>query len=552
MFWAKLMFAINLSIGKSIVLGTVWLLGLAPAAVLWRGAPPFLTTKLRTLFLRLCLIIVGIMLLNLKQTADLAYISTGVLELYSTTKLLYSLPLTLQYSTDPTSTAFFTVTVLIGAIAIFYSLLYMSGEAGQIRFINYLVAFLISMLFFLLSSNLVSIFLGWELIGLFSFLLIGFWTTKTTSTKAALKALAYNQLSDACLLGFIIYHTVHMSTLNLCATIPTTTTPTTTTAAALLAVCVCCKSAQFPLFFWLPDSMEAPIPASALIHSATLVSAGIFLIIKLRTITNFPVLTPILQLAAGITIVIGGLATTVNFDLKKILAFSTISNCGLTMLLVASEDYSLGFMYFAVHGIAKAGSFFLIGLCVLELGHRQDWRSGVITAGVKNPLLLYSLSLLTVLGAIPTTLMAGIKAGAAGAASPHDAPHLTSMVLIGGVTSIIYSVKIIGALVTSQPTKQPHTSAPSKRIFTLLHLVALWSVAAGTALNLTYTNLALNYPTYGALTSPTPTLYQHLYNGGLYAASLAILYHARTPAIIKHIIFITFVGTLTNLAYSII
>jgi NADH-quinone oxidoreductase subunit L len=204
---------------------------------------------------------------------------------------------------------------------------------------------------------------------LFSFLLINFWTIKTTSIKSANKALTYNQLSDAFFMVMIVGF--YFQGVEICTS--PGTAPTTPLALAALVVCVCCKSAQFPFHFWLPDSMEAPIPASALIHSATLVSAGVYLILRLSAYHSFSqFLTYPLTFLSLLTVVVGGVASCMQNDLKKVLAYSTIANCGFMVLFAALNKNSLCFLYFALHGVFKAATFFLVGTIVINSHHKQD------------------------------------------------------------------------------------------------------------------------------------------------------------------------------------
>lgn len=421
----------------------------------------------------------------------------------------YTTALAISLCFDPLSTPFFIVTLYIGLLAVFYSFFYMYGEVAQRRFVTLLTLFLFSMLFLLVSSNVVCIFLGWELIGLFSFLLIGFWTTKVTSSKAAYKALAYNQFSDACLFGFLVIYTLKLGSIEL--GIITTHLPNSlpTVAGLLLAGCVCCKSAQFPFFFWLPDSMEAPIPASSLIHSATLVSAGIFLLLKLKLLQTDKILQQTLATSACLTVVLGGLATITHTDLKKVLAFSTIANCGLLLLFALSGNTSVCFLYFTIHGIAKACSFFAVGICVLALDHRQDWRTGVLNSMHKKTTLIYLLPPLAVLGAWPGTITTLIKYANLGhvvAGLPQSA--LDAAMLVGSATSLVYSTKLVGML-TSATASKPTTSAAAA---SPLPTIAAATIGCALVLQTVLTNPQINhiepYPSAWNIT----TLCREIYN----------------------------------------
>lgn len=156
--------------------------------------------------------------------------------------------------------------------------------------------------------------------------------------------------------------------------------------------------------------MEAPIPASALIHSATLVSAGIYLILRLSSYHNFNlVLLYPLTVLSLVTILVGGIASCVQNDLKKVLAYSTIANCGFMVLFAISNKTSLCFLYFTLHGIFKASAFFIVGTLVIVSSHKQDWRCFSIPLGQKQTLSYLFLPVVALLGAWPGTMTSFIK-----------------------------------------------------------------------------------------------------------------------------------------------
>lgn len=279
-------------------------------------------------------------------------------------------------SLDTLSFKFILITLLIGAATNLYIPIYMKKEPHINRFVLLINGFLFSMLILLASGNLITLLVGWELIGIFSYLLINFWTVKITAFKSAFKALTYNQVSDLSLiLGMVLYFN-EFSTLNFAEINSSPTFGRVGIVAVLLFyISACCKSAQFFFHFWLPDSMEAPVPASALIHSATLVSAGIFLILKMKPIVNQSLLLEtVIIISATLTIIVGGVSATLQNDLKKTLAYSTISNCGLIMLSTCITTVDNSYLLFAIHGIFKAYTFFCVGSLIIVHAHKQDWR----------------------------------------------------------------------------------------------------------------------------------------------------------------------------------
>lgn len=196
-----------------------------------------------------------------------------------------------------------------------------------------------------------------------------------------MKAFTYNQLSDVMLLLATALYYRAFGTFNFPSdsiiNILTSETGGLSKHTMILGffIAASCKSAQFLYHFWLPDSMDAPVPASALIHSATLVAAGIFLITRLKPILILsPLLLKVFSYLALMTIVVGGISAANQTDLKKILAYSTISNCGFMMFLAINADQMTVITYFSCHGLLKALSFVLIGLLVLVAKHKQDLR----------------------------------------------------------------------------------------------------------------------------------------------------------------------------------
>ena len=430
---------------------------------------------------------------------------------------------------DQVSTPFFLTTLLIGLVTVFFTHYYMGGEVHANRFIRLLILFLLSMLLFLTSDNLITIFLGWELIGLYSYLLINFWVVKTTALKSAFKALVYNQLSDAALLGFIVSTYAHTKQLNITQLEAVPELATHSITALCLLICASCKSAQTPFHYWLPDSMEAPIPASALIHSATLVSAGIFLVVRFSSIhqLNTALLTTATYMSL-ITILVGGVGAATQSDLKKTLAYSTISNCGFMMLFALTNNHSLCFFYFLAHGIFKALSFLFVGSVVLLNAHKQDWRYNQLTNSNKQSLLTGLTITLLFLGAWPLTINNVVKHLNILTLSNLNIYYITpaiinTVTLFGSMLSLVYSSNIIFNLYTSTNVKTTNSDSDAHPALTK-QLPSYMLITATTTILLVLTLLVLtNAQVLGDVSTNAFYTYRAASTTSLWDTSLIVL-----------------------------
>lgn len=324
--------------------------------------------------------------------------------------------LTFQILLDFYSLSFIILTSAIGFWALLFATNYMRGEPRIVNFIILLYFFLISMILLVSSGNFPTLMLGWELIGCFSFLLINFWTTRIGTAKSAFKAFFFNKLSDAMLiLAFIviILYLPQSFTLNFTNLYVLNGVSLVFWGAQvqilnfiLVGVIVCsfCKSAQFGFHVWLPDSMEAPVPASALIHSATLVSAGIFLLGRYDIFTTILWASQIVFLWAAFTALYGGLVAAYQTDLKKILAYSTISHCGFLFVLVCYNNLPALILYLHLHGWFKSYSFMAAGNIITKYAGYQDYRRmGGSPYYITLEALVLTISI-SCLGGLPFTL----------------------------------------------------------------------------------------------------------------------------------------------------
>ena len=290
------------------------------------------------------------------------------------------------------------VVLAIAVLVSLFSVGYMQHDGRKHRYFAYLSFFVFAMLGLILSHHLVQLFIFWELVGVASYLLIGFWYQKPTAAEAAKKAFIVNRIGDVCLLAAIaLMHGQGMPlTLNGLAAFAG---DADATVAILLVLGVLGKSAQFPLQVWLPDAMQGPTPVSALIHAATMVVAGVYLLIRVS-----PLLGPALPLVGwigGITALLGALSALNQTDIKKVLAYSTISQLGFMVLGIGAGAPEAAFFHLATHAFFKAGLFLAAGAIIHYLHQQQhagvfpknlDVQSFAAMGGLHKRLPLVSLA----------------------------------------------------------------------------------------------------------------------------------------------------------------
>lgn len=279
---------------------------------------------------------------------------------------------------DSLTSVMFIVVTTVSCIVHIYSCVYMYTDPFLARFMSYLSLFTFFMLLLVSSSNLLVLFFGWEGVGLCSYLLIGFWYTRAQAGKAATKAFIINKIGDLFLLTgigviFMCFHTLDFGAISILASyFPEEISES---IALLLFIGAVGKSAQVGLHTWLPDAMEGPTPVSALIHAATMVTAGIFLIIRCSTILEqAPKVLYLIALWGGITALISGTIGTVQSDIKKIIAYSTCSQLGYMALVCGLSYYNVGFFHLFNHAFFKALLFLSAGSVIHLMSNEQDIR----------------------------------------------------------------------------------------------------------------------------------------------------------------------------------
>lgn len=272
--------------------------------------------------------------------------------------------LELGYLIDPLTSIMLVLVTTVGTMVMIYSDTYMSHDKTYVRFFAYLNFFNASMLGLVISPNLLQIYFFWELVGMCSYLLIGFWFTRPSAANACQKAFITNRAGDfGLLLGILGFYWVTGSfefqylfdKLNELTAVDGVGSFFVTSCAFLLFLGPIAKSAQFPLHVWLPDAMEGPTPISALIHAATMVAAGIFLVARLFPLFKaLPLIMYLISWIGGITALLGATMALAQKDLKKGLAYSTMSQLGYMMLALGIDSYRIALFHLITHAYSKA------------------------------------------------------------------------------------------------------------------------------------------------------------------------------------------------------
>jgi len=288
------------------------------------------------------------------------------------------LTINLAYLVDPLTCVWLLVVTGVGFIIHVYSVGYMHGEAGFTRFFTYMNLFMVSMLLLVMGNNYVVLFIGWEGVGLCSYLLIGYYYDKVPAAKAATKAFVVNRIGDAgfllaIFLVFINFHTLDYT--KVFAKVGELSPEMATAIALCLLIGAVGKSAQLPLHTWLPDAMEGPTPVSALIHAATMVTAGVYMIVRNHVIFDVsPVAMSVVAYVGGATALFAATIGLVQTDIKRVLAYSTVSQLGYMFLGCGIGAYSAAVFHVMTHAFFKALLFLSAGSVIHALSGEQDIR----------------------------------------------------------------------------------------------------------------------------------------------------------------------------------
>ncbi len=351
----------------------IWLGPLVGAILLWAFGP-----QLRSLAGPIGAALVGVSFLAAVSEWSSATFIDGVVQGVHQPLVTWLPPFTFGLQWDRISLVWTLIITGVGFLIHVYSIGYMAGDRAFARFFAYLNFFVFSMLTLVLSDNVVGLLIGWGLVGLASYLLIGYYIDRPSAVAASRKAFVINVVGDVGILYAVFMIVAKVGAIgygDIFAKIATFT-PTDLFLICLgLFVGVAAKSAQVPLHTWLPDAMEGPTPVSALIHAATMVTAGVYLIARFAPLWTA---SPDARMLAGsigaLTAITGAILGCVQWDIKRILAYSTMSQIGYMIMAVGVGAYDAGILHFLTHAFFKAQLFLAAGIIIHNLGDEQDVR----------------------------------------------------------------------------------------------------------------------------------------------------------------------------------
>ena len=411
------------------------------------------------------------------------------------------IPMEIGFLIDPLSAMMMVVVTFVSLMVHIYTIGYMHDDAGYQRFFSYIALFTFAMLMLVMSNNFLQLFFGWEAVGLVSYLLIGFWYTRETAIFANLKAFLVNRVGDfGFLLGIAaIYY--HFGSLDYAAVFAIAPQHVATTVQILpgvnwmLMTVICIllfigamgKSAQVPLHVWLPDSMEGPTPISALIHAATMVTAGIFMVARMSPLFELSetALSVILVIGA-ITALFMGFLGIVQNDIKRVVAYSTLSQLGYMTVALGASAYAAGIFHLMTHAFFKALLFLGAGSVIIAMHHEQDLRK---MGGLKKYMPFTFIT-----AWVGTLALTGIPpfAGFFSKDAIIEAVHHSTLpgagfayvaVLAGVFVTALYSFRLMFLAFYGTPRMDEHTrkhlhESPAVVVIPLI-LLAIPSVVAG-------------------------------------------------------------------------
>jgi NADH-quinone oxidoreductase subunit L len=291
---------------------------------------------------------------------------------------------------DNLSAMMMMVVTFVSLMVHVYTIGYMHDDPGYSRFFSYISLFTFSMLMLVMSNNFMQLFFGWEAVGLVSYLLIGFWYTRPTAIYANLKAFLVNRVGDFGFLlgiGMVLYYTGSLDYATVFDQVPqlasmqvvlfpNTSWSLMTVTCLLLFVGAMGKSAQVPLHVWLPDSMEGPTPISALIHAATMVTAGIFMVARMSPLYELSsTALSVVMVIGAITALFMGFLGIIQNDIKRVVAYSTLSQLGYMTVALGASAYSVAIFHLMTHAFFKALLFLAAGSVIMGMHHDQDIRN---------------------------------------------------------------------------------------------------------------------------------------------------------------------------------
>ena len=397
------------------------------------------------------------------------------------------LTINLAYLVDPLTCAWLLVVTGVGFLIHVYSVGYMHHEEGFTRFFTYMNLFMVSMLLLVMGNNYAVLFIGWEGVGLCSYLLIGYYYDKVSAAKAASKAFVVNRIGDAGFLLAIFLVFINFKTLDYTKVFAQVgqLSPDMATAIALcLLIGAVGKSAQLPLYTWLPDAMEGPTPVSALIHAATMVTAGVYMIVRNHAIFDLsPVAMETVAIVGGCTALFAATIGLVQTDIKRVLAYSTVSQLGYMFLGCGIGAYTAAVFHVMTHAFFKALLFLSAGSVIHALSGEQDIRKmGGLSKKIPWTYRLFLIGTIAIAGIPP---LAGFwsKDEIMGHAFVHHHYVYYGMAAIGAFLTSFYMFRLtyltfFGASRMDHHTEEHVHESPMVMVGPLM-VLGLLSVAGG-------------------------------------------------------------------------
>jgi NADH-quinone oxidoreductase subunit L len=394
----------------------------------------------------------------------------------------------ISFSLDALSLVFCFVITFVGFLIHVYSIEFMAKDEGFSRFFAYMNLFVGSMLILVLADNILLLYLGWEGVGLCSYLLIGFWYKEPANGYAARKAFIITRIGDtAMIIGifilFLSFGTVNINDMMQQASEKWVAGSSTAVLTAVLLLCGALgKSAQLPLQTWLPDAMAGPSPVSALIHAATMVTAGVYLIARTHVLYSLaPIVQTAIAIIGALTLVIAGFSALAQHDLKRILAYSTVSQIGYMFLSLGVGAWSAAVFHFMIHAFFKALLFLAAGVVILVLNEEHDiFRMGGLRKKMPVVFMTFLIGSAS-LSALPL-VTAGFYSKDAilwySFSSDSGSILLWIAGIIGAFLTALYSFRMIFIIFFSEAKTQP-AFLPGKLMTVPLIILAVLSVIGG-------------------------------------------------------------------------
>jgi len=392
---------------------------------------------------------------------------------------------------DPLAAVMALVVTGVGFLIHVYSAGYMADDGRLSRYFAFLNLFTFFMLVLVLASDIVLMFVGWEGVGLCSYLLIGFWFERTAAAKAGMKAFVVNRIGDAAFILGILFLLVNVGSggfgaINAAAGSGSLSPALITLIAILLFVGATGKSAQIPLYIWLPDAMEGPTPVSALIHAATMVTAGVYMVCRLSGLfAASAAASSVVAWVGAITAVLAATMALVQNDIKRVLAYSTISQIGYMFIGCGVGAYSAGLFHLVTHAFFKSLLFLAAGSVIHALGGEQDMRG---MGGLKKHLpKTFPVFLIGALAISGVPFLSGFFSKDAILTSAFAGGHIViyGLGLAGAVLTAFYMFRLIFMTfygVERAPRAPGHPVHESPPIMTVpLVILAVFSILAGLA-----------------------------------------------------------------------